>query len=74
MRDDTLRLSPNLFRRAMVMRAPVRIVGILVGIEILLRLGRSQLTRLVQRAIRAFGRIGEKDLRTVRADNARALR
>ena len=44
-----------------VMRAPVGVVGILIGVVILFRIFGNHLARLANRAIRAFSGIGGND-------------
>ena len=66
-------LLPDFFRGRAVMRAPVRVVRVLVGVEVLPRLRGRKFARFADGAVRAFGCVGEHDLRTVGANRALAL-
>ena len=62
MRQPTARLLDDLRPGRVVVRAPVRVVVVLVRIEIPLRLCRMQPTGFADRAVRSFERIGQHQL------------
>ena len=70
MRDAPRRLHPDFIRcSVVVMRAPVVLVGVLIGIEILLRFGSRNLLRLADSAVRAFTGVGVDDIGAIGAKN-----
>src|ERR1700723_3479314 len=57
-----LGLFPDLIRGGEIMRAPVRVIRILIRIKIKIGMPLGQLSSNFDRAIRAFARIGENDI------------
>src|SRR5205807_5346103 len=62
MRDPTFRLLPDFISGAMVMSLPVRVVRVLVGVVIQIRMLGVELARHADRAVRALARIGIEDV------------
>ena len=65
MRDATVRLLPDLGRRSFVMRQPVGVVVVLIGIEILVGVAGEDLARDELRTVSHKHRIGFNDLNSI---------
>ena len=73
MGDAALGLLPDFVGRAQVVRLPVRFVGILVGVKILVGMLGGQLAREANRTVGAVGGIGIKNVGTVALQDLLAL-
>src|SRR5438105_14293827 len=73
MSDASLGLLPDLGCRPNVMRAPVRIIRVLVGVEIFFRRTRVQFACVADRAVRALTWIREDHIGAVRLQDSLAL-
>src|SRR5215469_305075 len=69
-----LGLRPDLFCCAAVVGSPVGIIGILIGVEIFVRISGLKLSGLANGAVRAFQGISPDDLCAVRGEDALAFR
>src|SRR5581483_3616576 len=73
MRDAPLGLLPDLVGGAKVVSTPVRVIGILIRIKILVGSARMKFAGVTDRAVRSLGRVGIDDVRAVSLQNALAL-
>ena len=69
-----VRLRPDLRAGRLVVRAPVGVVAVLVGVEVALGRRRVAPPRLADRAVAPLLRVGQDDLGAVGAQDALALR
>ena len=73
MRYAAFGLLPDFLRCTAVMGPPIRVIGVLVGVEVLTRLRSRKLARLADGAVRAFRGVGKNNLRAIGANRALAL-
>ena len=73
MGDASFRLLPDFIGGAVIVRAPVGIVGILIGIEIFFGMFRCKFAHFANRPIRSFARVGVDNVRAIRMQDVLAL-
>ena len=73
MGDAAFGLLPDFIGGAVIVRAPVGIIGILVGVEVFVWIFRRKFAHFANRAIRPLARIGVNNFRTIRVQNTLAL-
>src|SRR5271166_1399007 len=73
MSDPALGLLPDFVGGAPVVRQPIRIIGVLVRIKVVVRVCGDDALCLEYRTVRAFARFGVEDLCTVGLQNSLAL-
>ncbi len=73
MGDLAFGLVPDLVGGGAVVRAPVFVVGVLVGVEVAVGFGGGQLAGFADGAVGAVGGVGPDDLGSVGGEKALAL-
>src|ERR1041385_9406689 len=73
MSNAAFALLPDFIRCAVIMRLPVGIVRVLVGVEVLIRVFSIEFPSFADRPIRSFPRISKNNLRTVSMQDSFAL-